>query len=195
MGTWSERKITEKQRKLWAGNHTWSSAVTSISLCGPSVTNQTFLVKYRMQDSVVQEVLSSQIEDTLQRTRVVFSQKVTAWQEIMGWNIKACLFTWADKTHTAQCLASPLLTRGTFIWRQCARPWEDNVDLTGGGSYFRFCLFSLIPEMSMSKKKMQFSFCPQTHIRYVLPFVCENDTVNTSSNQRVSHCFLLSLFF
>lgn len=54
--------------------------MTSISLCGPSITNQTFLVKYRMQESRVQDILSSQIEDTLQRKLSVFSQKVAAWK-------------------------------------------------------------------------------------------------------------------
>lgn len=50
-----EKKNTEEQGNLQAGNYTGSSVVTSISLCDPYITNHTYQVKYRMQESRVQE--------------------------------------------------------------------------------------------------------------------------------------------
>lgn len=92
IGTWSE-----KQRNRWGGNYIGSSVVTSISLWGPYITNKTFLVT---QGCRVQEILSSQIEDTLQSTGSVSLQKRCCLTgNLRGWKRKACSLTWPQKTY------------------------------------------------------------------------------------------------
>lgn len=75
-----ERKWPHEEIKnLWAGNYNSSSVATSISLCVPYISNQTFPVKYWRQKSSVQEILSSKIENTLLPDNRVWNRGVCSF--------------------------------------------------------------------------------------------------------------------
>lgn len=166
IGTWSE-----KQRNWWGGNYIGSSVVTSISLWGPYITNKTFLVT---QGCRVQEILSSQIEDTLQSTGSVSLQKRCCLTgNLRGWKRKACSLTWPQKTHTTLCLTSPHKrdiypeTIGSALKGQW---WSHYCWFT---LYVLFILHWFLVLARPRRKGQQFSFYPQTQIRHFLPFCCK----------------------